>query len=1017
MKYTLRNKANKPGQPDPALQQAQSESDALMREKAEKLVNGNDIALHEDVEVLTPDYIRKLLHELRVHQIELEMQNEELRRVQAELEATRARYFDLYDLAPVGYVTINEKGIVLESNLTASTLLGVDRNKLVNHSLSGFILKKDQDIFYLKKKELFNSGLPNVFELQMLHADGTLFWVKIECTRSLYDNDMPVARLILLNISERKIAEQEVLNVIKRYETLIEKAPDGFVLVSPAGSFMYASQSARKMFGFGNIDISTVSPNNFTHPDDLPFVLSELGKLMRDPYYTPTIQYRFRNNNGEWRWIESTFRNLLSDPKIEAIVINFRDINLRKQAEQALHESEANLRAVFNATDESVFLVASDGTLLALNEVAAERLGKSKDALLHKKVFDILPSELVSSRRPLIDHALNAGKIVTFEDYRNGIWMLNRLYPIIENENETPVGLAIFSRDITESKRAEEALVESEEKFRSITEQSGDLIAITDPLGIVTYASPATKNLFGYAPEEMCGRNFTDFLDENYVSRAVAAFRSTLGVGAFTRDLELKCKRKDGTFFNAELSGTYFNYGNEEGTLVIIRDISRRKIAEEKLHETQVLLEASVESAKDIIIFSIDRDYRFLYFNSAHAHAMKSIYGSDVAIGMSVLDCTSIKEDRDKLKHSYDHVFAGNSHTNVEQYGDFERNYYESRYSPIRGDDGEIIGLICFASNINKRIESEMAIMESERRFREMLENIELIAVSVDLKGNITFLNEYGLQLTGWKEEEVTGKNWFQLFVPEYEHIESLFMEATRTGKYPLHHESSIITRDGMRRLIVWNNTSLLDKNGKMMGSSSIGVDITDRLQAESALRKSEEQYRSLFENMQNGFAYCRMHFDENEQPVDFEYIAVNNALEQLTGLKNVEGMKVSELIPGLREQNPEIFDFYGRVALTGEPGRIEINIKALSLWLNISAFSIKKGFFVAIFDDITERRHSEDKIKSQVHELQRWHEVTLGREDRNRLLKHEVNDLLLRLGEPIRYPSQEGGLPIDQSG
>ena len=117
-----------------------------------------------------------MLHELRVHQIELEMQNEELRRAQAELGAARARYFDLYDLAPVGYVTVSEKGLILEANLTAATLLGVARGSLIKRPMSKFILKEDHDIYYLHRKKLFETREPQECELRMGKEDGTVFW-------------------------------------------------------------------------------------------------------------------------------------------------------------------------------------------------------------------------------------------------------------------------------------------------------------------------------------------------------------------------------------------------------------------------------------------------------------------------------------------------------------------------------------------------------------------------------------------------------------------------------------------------------------------------------------------------------------------------------------------------------------------------------------------------------------------------------------------------------------------------
>ena len=107
-----------------------------------------------DLDKIAPEEAKRLLHELHVHQIELEMQNEELRRAQQELEASRTKYFDLYDLAPVGYVTLSEKGLILEANLTAANLLGVERGQLLQQPLTRFIVSEDQDICYRHRKQL-----------------------------------------------------------------------------------------------------------------------------------------------------------------------------------------------------------------------------------------------------------------------------------------------------------------------------------------------------------------------------------------------------------------------------------------------------------------------------------------------------------------------------------------------------------------------------------------------------------------------------------------------------------------------------------------------------------------------------------------------------------------------------------------------------------------------------------------------------------------------------------------------
>ena len=120
---------------------------ADLRMHAENIIRKKTIGMPKSMEALSPEETRQTLHDLRVHQVELEMQNEELRRAQTELETMRARYFDLYDLAPIGYCTVSEKGLILEANLTAANLLGVSRSDLAKQPLSRFILKEDQDIY------------------------------------------------------------------------------------------------------------------------------------------------------------------------------------------------------------------------------------------------------------------------------------------------------------------------------------------------------------------------------------------------------------------------------------------------------------------------------------------------------------------------------------------------------------------------------------------------------------------------------------------------------------------------------------------------------------------------------------------------------------------------------------------------------------------------------------------------------------------------------------------------------
>ena len=169
----------------------------------------------ETQEALSAEETRQTLHELRVHQIELEMQNEELRLAQVEIDTIRARYFDLYDLAPVGYFTINAGGQILEANFTAAKLLGYTRNDLSRQSITRFILKEDQDVYYHHCNQLFGTGESQTFELQMVKKDGVPFWARLEGAAVKDSDGAFVCRVVMSDITDYKRvdAEKEKLEV------------------------------------------------------------------------------------------------------------------------------------------------------------------------------------------------------------------------------------------------------------------------------------------------------------------------------------------------------------------------------------------------------------------------------------------------------------------------------------------------------------------------------------------------------------------------------------------------------------------------------------------------------------------------------------------------------------------------------------------------------------------------------------------------------------------------------------
>jgi PAS domain S-box-containing protein len=271
---------------------------AELRRRAEGIAQVKAAQSPENREALLPEKARQTLHELRVHQIELAMQNEELRRTQVELEASRERYFDFYDLAPVGFFTISEKGLILEANLTAATMLGVARDALVKQSISRFIFKKDQNSYYLHRQQLFETGEPQACDLRMRRRDGTQFWAHLTATAAQDADGAPVSRVVLSDIAERKQAEKALRDSEARFRTAFENAAIGLSLVTSDGIYLETNSAMANMIGYDRSELIGKPVADFTHPDDLDRRNQFVRDLWEGNISSGEQERRFVHRNG-----------------------------------------------------------------------------------------------------------------------------------------------------------------------------------------------------------------------------------------------------------------------------------------------------------------------------------------------------------------------------------------------------------------------------------------------------------------------------------------------------------------------------------------------------------------------------------------------------------------------------------------------------------------------------------------------------------------------------------------------
>ena len=181
-----------------------------VREEAEKILKDKHTKLLSSADIVLPPKVQELIHELQVHQIELEMQQDELLTAQDELRASHARYYDLYNKAPIGYCTISEDGVILESNDTASNMFGLNTQELQKKRITDLICKEDQDIYYFCCAKFLASDEETTCELRMKNSKGFTFWVNIFATSETKRNGFPYVRVILVDITENKNAQEEI---------------------------------------------------------------------------------------------------------------------------------------------------------------------------------------------------------------------------------------------------------------------------------------------------------------------------------------------------------------------------------------------------------------------------------------------------------------------------------------------------------------------------------------------------------------------------------------------------------------------------------------------------------------------------------------------------------------------------------------------------------------------------------------------------------------------------------------
>jgi two-component system cell cycle sensor histidine kinase/response regulator CckA len=574
---------------------------AIIRRAAERKAIRNPDAL----KAVTPEDIHRMVHELQVHQIELEMQNENLLLLHAELDASRSGYFDLYDMAPVGYCTLSEKGIILAANLAIATLLGVVQKTLINRPFSQFVSMDQQDRYYLFWQNLFKEDASGEFELRLMKSDGKSVWARLTATTAQDPDGLSICRMVIHDISDFKQAEE----ALHKSQSLLAKAEE----LGKVGGWQLDVETRRQIWTKTVYDIHEMEVSEaLTLNEGLHFYTSASRPVIERAVQRAIelgesfdVELEIITAKGSPRSVHVIGKPELAHRRICGF---FQDITERKRAEMALCRSEAMLKESQKiAHMGSWYLDLATNTVVWTEELyrmygfdPAEPVPPYSE---HHKLFT--PNSWAKLSVALENTRVTGDpyelELMTVRfDGGNG-WMRVRGERVCDEHN-IPIGLRGIAQDITEHKRTELALKHSMEQFHTLAELAPVGIYIIDPDWNCEYSNPAWCKMAGMTSEEALGKGWIKGLHPDDRVRVLDRWNEMMG-NQNQWELEFRFVDKAGVV--TTVYGLATPQVDASGEIVryigVNTDITERKRSEDALQQREEKFRALVENAPVLV--------------------------------------------------------------------------------------------------------------------------------------------------------------------------------------------------------------------------------------------------------------------------------------------------------------------------------------------------------------------------------------------------------------------------------
>jgi diguanylate cyclase (GGDEF)-like protein/PAS domain S-box-containing protein len=774
--------------------------------------------------------------------------------------------------------------------------------------------------------------------------------------------------------------------------------PAGIFWSDPEGNILYANRKFQELFGYTAEDIPTIAAwHSLAYPDPAyreEMTSSLLDLLSGKNKATEYIDVSITCKDGSIRHAYQSCAR--ASDRILAI---YFDITERKNSEKFIRQSEERYRSIIEQMADGYFETDLNGKFTFVNDAECRLLGYKKEELIGKNNLFYADEKSAKEIHRFFVDICKTGKAVKSHELHFAKKDGNRVIhdvsiSLLRDTQGKPAGFRGIARDITERKQMEEALRQSEERYRSTIETIQDGYFEIDLAGKYTFVNDIICQHLKYSREELIGTDNRAYQTPEEAKKTYFAFRQVYETGIPNKALEMEIIRKDGTtgVFEVSISLIMDSSGVPIGFRGISRDITKRKQMENLLKESEEKYRTILEEMNDGY-FEVDLTGKYTFVTETNARLLattpEKLLGKDSSEYM-------VKEDIPLVRGAFNKIYkTGKPERNITYralHKDGTISIAELSGFPRKDEKGNIIGFRGIARDITERKQMEEALRQSEEKYRNILQSIQEGYFELDLAGNYTFVNDANCRLLGYSRDEIIGMNARQHMPHEdnYKKVSQAYTELFLTGKPIESLEIFSVKKDGTPIIYETSVTLIKNAQGKAIGFRGVSRDITERKRMEEQIRQSEERYRSIIENMTDGYFEVDLYGN-------FTYF--NDA--QCRNL----GYTCEELIGMNRHQYADeknvkaLFRLFNNVYKTGIPvkthevelikkdGAIAYNEISVNLIRNKNGEAIG---FRGISRDITERKRQQEKI----HYLA-THDSLTGLPNRmmlNQLLSHAIN-------------------------